>query len=81
MKTIELTEHHLTIEDLLEIAADETIILHQSGKRGFVVSPIDDFALEVELLQNNKEFMAYLDEISKEKASITLEDVEKRLGF
>ncbi len=81
MKTIELTEHHLTIEDLFEIAADETIILHQSGKRGFVVSPIDDFALEVELLQNNKEFMAYLDEISKEKASITLEDVEKRLGF
>jgi len=37
--------------------------------------------LEVELLQNNKEFMAYLDDISKEKATITLEEVEKRLGL
>jgi len=81
MKTIEVTKCSLTIEDLLEIAADQSVILHQAGNKRFVLAPIDEFALEVELLKNNKEFMAYLDEISKEKATITLEDVEKRLGL
>jgi hypothetical protein len=30
---------------------------------GFVLAPIDEFALEVELLRNNKEFMVYLGEL------------------
>ncbi|MGE0086555.1 MAG: hypothetical protein AB7S75_19275 [Desulfococcaceae bacterium] len=81
MKTIELTQYYLTVEDLLKIADKETVILYESGKKGFVVAPIDEFALEVELLQNNKEFMTYLDEISKEKATVTLEELEKQLGL
>lgn len=47
----------------------------------FVLSPIDDFALEVELLRNNEEFMAYLDELSEQEATISLEDVERELGL
>ncbi len=81
MKTIELTGCYLTVEELLGIADKQTVILHKSGKKGFVVAPIDEFDLEVGLLQNNKEFMAYLDDISGEKAAITLEEVEKRLGL
>jgi len=81
MKTIELTDYYLTLEELLRIADKQTVILHKSCKKGFVIAPIDEFDLEVELLQNNKEFMAYLDDISKEKATITLEEVEKRLGL
>jgi hypothetical protein len=39
----------------------------------------DEFELEVELLRNNKEFMAYLDELSAQQATISLEEVEKIL--
>jgi hypothetical protein len=47
----------------------------------FVLAPIDYFALEVELLRNNQEFMDYLDEISQQKATISLAEVEKELGL
>jgi predicted glycoside hydrolase/deacetylase ChbG (UPF0249 family) len=47
----------------------------------FVLSLVDEFALEVELLRNNEEFMAYLDELFSQEATIPLEDVEKELGL
>ena len=81
MKTIELTNYYLTVEELLKLADKQTVILHKSGKKRFVVAPIDEFSSEVESLRNNKEFMAYLDDISEEKATITLDEVEKRLGL
>ncbi len=81
MKTIELTKTYMTIEELLEIADGEVIVLSHSGNRKFIVAPVDEFDLEVESLRNNKEFMAYLDEISAQEATIPLEDVEKTLDL
>jgi len=81
MKMIELPGYYLTIEELLRIACRETIILRQAENKIFVVAPIDDSDIEVEILRNNKEFMAYLDGVSKQKATISLEEAEKRLGL
>lgn len=81
MRTIELTECYITLDELLEIAYTETVVLCKSGSRKFIVAPVDEFDLEVESLRNNKEFMAYLDEISEQKATIPFEDVEKKLGL
>ncbi len=81
MKTIELTESYITLDELLEIADTETVVLCKSDSRKFIVAPVDEFDLEVESLRNNKEFMAYLDGLSEQKATIPLEDVEKKLGL
>jgi hypothetical protein len=46
-----------------------------------VLAAVDEFEAESELLKNNKEFMSYLDGLSAQKATISLEDVEKELGL
>lgn len=80
MRVIEISQKSVELDALLEMACRETIILRQSGHKEFVLSSIDDFALEVELLRNNKEFMTYLDELSQEKATVSIEDVESMLA-
>ncbi len=81
MRLIELTQPRIPLDELLSMASQETVILHTPGSKGFVLAAIDDFDLEVELLRNDKEFMAYLDELSDQEATISLEEVEKELGL
>lgn len=81
MKIIELNRSDFLLDDLFEMARQETIILRKAGSEGFVLAPVDEFALEVELLRDNEEFMAYLDELFKQEATISLEEVEKELGL
>ncbi len=42
---------------------------------------MDDFGVEVELLKNNKEFLKFLKQLSKEKATIPLADLRGELGL
>jgi len=42
---------------------------------------VDDFAVEVELLKNNPEFMAFLSQLSQEEATISLQDLRKELAL
>ena len=81
MKVIELAQNRASLQDLLKIARSETVILRQPGNVDFLLGPVDDFALEVELLRNNVEFMSYLDELSDEEATIPLSEVEAELGL
>jgi len=43
--------------------------------------PIDDFDVAVELLKNNPEFMAFLQQLSQAEATISLQDLRKELGL
>ena len=81
MKVVELTQSPISLEQLLEMACQEPIILRQGEHAEFVLSAVDEFELEVELLRNNQEFMAYLDELSTQKATIPLEEVERMLDL
>jgi hypothetical protein len=47
----------------------------------FALSPVDDFDVEVELLKNNPEFMAFLQQLSQAEATISLQDLRKELGL
>ena len=81
MKVIELTQSPLSLDELLEMACQEPVILRLTDHKDFVLSAVDEFELEVELLKNHQEFMAYLDELSTQKATIPLEEVEKILDL
>ncbi len=58
---------------------------HRPGKtkqgKQFLLAEIDDFELEVEMLKNSEEFMAFLDERSKERATTSIEELRKELGI
>ena len=77
MKIIELDQSHTDLEELFDFAGQEPVILWKAGHEGFVLASVDEFALEVESLQNNEEFMAYRDELFKPKATIPREEVER----
>lgn len=79
MKVIELSGSQILLDELLKIARREPLILQKDNNEKFILSRVDEFALEVELLRNNKEFMAYLDELSEQEATIPLSEVEKEL--
>lgn len=80
MKIVELHKGDVS-DEILDLARRETIILRNARKESFVLAPVDDFALEVELLRHNSQFMAYLDELASQKAIISLEEVENELGL
>lgn len=81
MKVVDLTASQNSLADLLKIARQEAVILRGASHGGFVPAPIDEFDMEVELLRNNQEFMAYPDGLFKQKATIPLEDIEKDYLF
>jgi hypothetical protein len=81
MKIIELDASPILLDELLEMARQEVIILKRADNERFVLSLVEEFDLEIELLRNNPEFMAYLDELFKQEATIPLEEVEKELGL
>ena len=81
MKTIELTLGTASIHELVELAGRENIIINTQGGKQFVLAELDDFELEVEQLKNSKEFMAFLDERSKERGTTSIEEVRSDLGI
>ncbi|PYS59321.1 MAG: hypothetical protein DMF73_20500 [Acidobacteria bacterium] len=81
MKTIELTLGTASIHELVELAGRENIIINTQGGKQFVLAELDDFELEVEQLKNSKEFMAFLDQRSKERGTIPVEELRRDLGI
>jgi len=63
------------------MAKDELIVLRKPDGSVFAMSHVDDFDVEVELLGNNPEFMAFLKKLSQEEATISLQDLRKELGL
>jgi len=82
MKTIEAATVS-TLSELLDLAEDETVLVTTPDGREFIVAEIDDFDEEIEALSRNPEFLALLEERSKEKArgGYSLAEVKKRLGL
>jgi len=81
MKTIELAADTPSLPELIELADAENIIINTPDGKQFVLAEIDDFGLEVEQLKNSKEFVAFLDERSKERATTSIEELRRELGI
>ncbi len=77
MKTIELSNNPITVEQLLEWAIQENIVIRRNGEE-FIVAMVDDFEAEVESLRYNDEFIAFLDARAKEP-KIPIEEARKIL--
>lgn len=81
MKTIELAQSKLTVFELIELAERDTLILRKPDGTEYVLSPVDDFAAEVESLRQNQEFMEFLAQRSRSTKRVSLLEARKRLGI
>ena len=80
MNVIELGHAHPTLDEIIDLAEGELVVLRKPDGSVFALSPVDEFAVEVELLKNNREFMALLKQLSQEHATISLQDLRKELA-
>ncbi len=81
MKVIELEHAHPAVDELIRLATDQLVVLRRADGSVFALSQVDDFEVEVEMLKNNAEFMAYLKQLSQEKAAVSLQDLRTELGL
>ena len=77
MKTIDLAQHKLDVEQIPELARQGPVLLLTADGEEFCVAEADDFEREVEALRNSRAFQQFLDERSKDKRTIPLEELEK----
>jgi hypothetical protein len=79
MKVIELGQSHPTLDEVIGQAEDEPLVLRKPNGSMFILSQVDDFDVEVELLKNNPDFVAFLRTLSQEEKTISIEDLRKEL--
>ena len=79
MKTLDLRQKHVTVEQLLKLAKAGSVRILTADGHAFVLEDADDFDKEVELLGKSKKFRRFLKQRSKEPATTSLEDYRRSL--
>ncbi len=81
MRTLNLVEAAPTVEQILDWAQNETVIVQTRTGAEFIVASVEDldYEREVESLRNNDEFIAFLDARSREPTVSLAEAREKLL--
>jgi len=81
VKSIDLSLSAATLEELLDLATQDNLIVKRLDGREFVLAEVDDFATEVALVRNNDQLMNLLAERSKETGRHSVADVKSHLGI
>ena len=81
MMVIDLAETHPTLEEVMGLAKGEVVVLRQPDGSAFALSQLSEFEVEVELLRRNPEFLSFLRQLSREDASISMEELRKELAL
>ena len=74
---LKITEE--TTAELIELAEQDTLILRKPDGTEFVLLLVDDFAAEVEALQQNQDFMTFLAQRSGSTRRVSLAEARNRL--
>jgi hypothetical protein len=82
MKSMTLTNPSPDLDRLLDEARDEDLVVHLQDGRHYLVSPIDEFDIEVALTRRNEKLMAFLDARARNKdAAIPFDEAMRQLGL
>ena len=81
MKTIELSQVRGGLDEVLNLAAEENVVLTTTDGRQFIVAEIDDFETEVRLVRENRQLMDFLRQRSAPGKTYTLDEVRKALNL
>jgi hypothetical protein len=80
MSTVDLATELPSLEEILELAGEENIILRTPEGREFVLAEVDDFDKEVKLVREHPDLMEFLDQRSQETKTFTLRQVREGLS-
>ncbi len=78
MRTLDLGKQQLTVEELLDSAASEAILIRGKDGNEFLLEAADAFDRELAVLASSEKFRSFLAERSKEAGTISLEQIESR---
>ncbi|MGF1499567.1 MAG: hypothetical protein ACFB8W_22500 [Elainellaceae cyanobacterium] len=81
MRIVELNNGQITLDEAITLAGNEAVVLRNPDGKMYALAPIDDFEVEVALLKNNPDFMAFLKELSQEEATVSLKSLRTELGL
>ena len=81
MKTIELSEHLPSLDEMLTMAGHDNLLLKTQDGREFIMAEVDNFDREIELTRQNQKLMDFLDERSRESKTWTLDEVKEKLDL
>jgi hypothetical protein len=76
MKTLDLRQESMTLEQLLQFAKTEAVLILSDNGNQYILENADNFEQEVIALGNSKKFMNFLAERSQEQGYISLDDIE-----
>jgi len=79
MKTVKLEDKKLGLEEVINIARKEPVLVLTPDGKEFLISEADDFEKEVEALRGSPTFQKFLDERLRGKGTFPLEEVEKEI--
>jgi hypothetical protein len=79
MITLDLRQQAITVDELFQLASADSVLVRNHDGGEFVVEPADAFDREVAELRQSDKFMTFLGERCKEKGSVSLEEIERRL--
>jgi hypothetical protein len=80
MKTVNLATTPSNLEDLLDLAGKEAVLLKTAEGREFILTEVDDdFDKEIESVRQNRGLLEFLDHRSSEKEALSLKQVRERL--
>jgi hypothetical protein len=80
MRMLDLRKQSVTVEELLNWASSDSVLILAQDGHEFILEEANDFEREVAMLGNSETFMKFLEERSKESGTIPLDEVERTLG-
>jgi hypothetical protein len=81
MKTIDLKREKHSLDELLTMAKSGTVLIHSVDGNDFFLEEADELEREVTSLGSSDKFMSFLEERSREKRDIPIEEVAKKRGI
>jgi hypothetical protein len=81
MRTISISSQAGEINDLLEQARHEDLLVRAADGTEFVISAVDDFDHEIARTRQNAKLMAFLDERARQTQTVSLAQVKQELGL
>jgi hypothetical protein len=79
MITLDLRQQAVTVEELLQIASADSVLIRTDDGQEFILESADEFDREVAMLGRSEKFMQFLAERSKEEGTIPLEQLKQDL--
>ena len=80
MTKLDVRQTPVSVDELLQMASDDAVLVVNRDGNEFVVEAADAFDREVAELAASEKFMSFLAERCKEPGSVSLEEIERRLG-